>query len=436
MKNQLLCTPCPYRILSCLSSFVTSQHTCPRLQQSAPRLKPSTHWSIVDGIVLLGGRIFLPSSSTLWPQVLAQANGVGHEGVQKTLQRLRASFATPRDNKLVRDYIRSCSVCQRNKTEHLHPAGLLQPLEVPKAVWADIAMDFVEGFPKVAGKSVILTVVDRFSKYAHFIARCHPYTAMTVAQAFFDQIVRLHGLPHSIVSDRDPVFTSNFWQELFRLLGSELRLSSTFHPQTDGQSEVTNRIITVYLRCLAGDRPKTWLRWLPWAEYCFHTSYQTALKTTPFQVVYGCEPPALIPFQPGSSRVVAVERQMQDRDIFLSEIRERLLQAQDHMKHAYDAHHRLLEFEVGDWVWLRLNQRAAATLRDAAPSKLAPKYFGPYEVLARIGSVSYRLRLPPKARLHDVFHVVFLKKFEGPPPVSIAPLHQLCAGVQCLFLTK
>lgn len=160
-------------------------------------------------------------------------------------------------------------------------------MEIPRAVWADIAMDFVEGFPKVAGKSVILTVVDRFSKYAHFIALGHPYTAMTVAQPFFDQIVRLHGMPQSIVSDRDPVFTSNFWQELFRLSGSELRLSSAFHPQTDGQSEVTNRIITVYLRCLAGDRPKSWLRWLPWAEYCFNTSYQSALKTTPFRWYMG-----------------------------------------------------------------------------------------------------------------------------------------------------
>lgn len=139
--------------------------------------------------------------------------------------------------------------------------GLLQPLEVRHAVWADIAMDFVEGFPKVAGKSVILIVVDRFFKYAHFIPVGHSYTTTFVALAFFNKFVRLHGLPHSIVSDRDPVFTSNFWQELFRLSGCELCLSSTFHPQTDGKSEVTNRIIMVYLRFLAGDRLKSWLRW-------------------------------------------------------------------------------------------------------------------------------------------------------------------------------
>jgi len=134
---------------------------------------------------------------------------------------------------------------------------LLQPLPIPDHVWQDIAMDFVEGFPRVGGKSVILTVVDRFSKMAHFIALSHPYSASSVARGFFDNIVRLHGFPYSIVSDRDTVFTSNFWEELFKLANVRLLRSSAFHPQTDGQSEVTNRIIVLYLRCLAGDRPRS-----------------------------------------------------------------------------------------------------------------------------------------------------------------------------------
>ena len=139
-------------------------------------------------------------------------------------------------------------------------------------------MDFVEGFPRVGGKSMILTVVDRFSKMAHFIALSHPYSASSVARAFFDNIVRLHGFPCSIVSDRDTVFTSNFWEELFKLAGVTLLHSSAFHPQTDGQSEVTNRIIVMYLRCLVGDWPRSWLQWLPWAEFCYNTSYQSALR--------------------------------------------------------------------------------------------------------------------------------------------------------------
>jgi hypothetical protein len=133
-------------------------------------------------------------------------------------------------------------------------------------VWADISIDFIEGLQKVAGKSVILTVVDRFSKYAHFIPLGHPYTAASVARAFFDGIVRLHGFPSSIVSDWDPVFTSNC--DLFGLAGVKLRMSATFHPQTDGQSEVVNKVIAMYLRCVTGDRPRSWVDCLSWAGYC------------------------------------------------------------------------------------------------------------------------------------------------------------------------
>lgn len=120
-------------------------------------------------------------------------------------------------------------------------------------------MDFIEGFPKVHGKSVILTVVDRFSKYAHFIPLAHLYTASLVAGLFFHEVVCLHGMPSSIISDRDSVFTSNFWTELFQLAGIRLRMSSAFHPQSDSQTEATNHIITMYLRCLSSDYPRQWV---------------------------------------------------------------------------------------------------------------------------------------------------------------------------------
>jgi len=130
-------------------------------------------------------------------------------------------------------------------------------------------------------------VVDRFSKYAHFIALGHPYTAFSVARAFFDGIVRLHGFPSSVVSDRDPAFTGHVWRDLFKMAGVKLRMSTAFHPQTDGQSEVVNKVIAMYLRCVTGDRPRAWVDWLAWAEYCYNTSFHTALRATPFEVVYG-----------------------------------------------------------------------------------------------------------------------------------------------------
>jgi hypothetical protein len=191
-------------------------------------------WRLADGLLLHGRRIFVPDHDGLHYQVLLMNHSAGHEGVQKTLHHLRAEFYIPGDRALVRDWVRSCETCQHNKTETLRPAGKLQPLEVLSRVWADISMDFIEGLPKVGGKSVVLTVVYRFSKYAHFIAFGHPYTAASMAHTFFDGIIHLYGFPASIVSDRDPVFTGHVWHDLFRMAGVNLRFSTTFHPQTDG----------------------------------------------------------------------------------------------------------------------------------------------------------------------------------------------------------
>jgi hypothetical protein len=187
-------------------------------------------WTESFNLLLFNSKVFVPDSSSVWTSVLADTHEAGHERVEKTAHRLRASFYNPHILKRVREYVRGCAVCQRNKSEHLHPAGLLQPLTVPSEVWSDIAMDFIEGFPKVGGKLVILTVVVRFSKFAHFIQLSHPYSASSVARAFFDHIIRLHRFPCSIVSGRDTVFTSVFWKELFKLAGVQLCMSSAFHP--------------------------------------------------------------------------------------------------------------------------------------------------------------------------------------------------------------
>jgi hypothetical protein len=179
---------------------------------------------------------------------------MGHEGTEKMLNRLRRDFYVLGALATVQEHVRACAVCQWNKVEHLHPAGLLHLLDVPSTVWAHVSMDFIEWFPHVSGKSVILTVVDRFSKYAHFVPIGHPYTPTSMAMVFFKTIIKLHSIPEFIVSDHDPVFTSKFWTKLFTLSCTKLQLSSVFHPQIDGQSEAVNKIITMYLRCLISDR--------------------------------------------------------------------------------------------------------------------------------------------------------------------------------------
>jgi protoheme ferro-lyase len=214
-------------------------------------------------MVVFEGRLFIPPSLPLLQEIITVIHEDDHEGVHRTLHLIRRDFHFPSMRRLVLDFVRACATCQRYKSEHLHLAGLLHPLPVPSIVWADIAMDFVEALPRVHGKTIILSVVHHFSKYAHFIPLAHSYTVESVAQAFYTDIIRLHGIPQSIISDRDPVFTSTFWSELMRLSGTKLLMSSAFYPQMDGQTEVANRVIIMYLRCFTDDRPRQWVCWLP-----------------------------------------------------------------------------------------------------------------------------------------------------------------------------
>lgn len=152
-------------------------------------------------------------------------------------------------------------------------------------------MDFNEGLPKVNGYSVIFVVVDRFTKYAHFIPVKHPYIGSSIAAIFFDNIVKLHGLPKTIVSYRDKIFTSTVWQELFALSKTTMNLSSAYHPQTDGQTERVNQCIEMFLWCAISDTPKQWLKWLPLVEFRYNSTYHTATQCSPFKALYGYEPP-------------------------------------------------------------------------------------------------------------------------------------------------
>jgi hypothetical protein len=185
--------------------------------------------------------------------------------------------------------VKQCIICQQAKHTNALPAGLLQPLPIPTGVWQDISMEFIEGLPKFEGCSVILVIVDKFAKYAHFIPLKHPFTTRTIAGVVFDNVVKLHGVPQTI-HDCDKVFTSTFWKELFALVGTKTIFSSSYHPQTDGQTECVNQCLEMYLRYAVHEDPKQWKSWLAQAEFWYNSSHHTSLGCSPFKALYGHEP--------------------------------------------------------------------------------------------------------------------------------------------------
>ncbi|GKB48342.1 putative mitochondrial protein [Tanacetum coccineum] len=320
-------------------------------------------YSGVDGEIRYRGRVVLPRTSEWIPQIFAEFHG----GAMAKL-------------------VAECGVCQKNKYSNRSPAGLLQPLELPFRVWEDLTMDFVEGLPRSTSYNVVMVVVDRLSKLAHFVPMKHPFTTSSVVIVFIREIVRLYGIPCSIISDRDKIFVSHFWRELFKYQGTVLKRSTTYHPQTDGQSKVVNRNLETYLRCFASEKPKEWDKWLSWAEYWYNTSFHSVIGMTPFKVLYGRDPPCLVSYDRGTAVTTEVDQYLWERDRVLAKLRVQYNRAQQVMKSQADGKLRDVEFAVGDLVYLKLR---------------------PYR------QVSVAKRVPLTSSIHPIFHVSQLKRVIG-----------------------
>jgi hypothetical protein len=400
-----------------------AQENDPELQELREKanqgMASGFHFTNDDLLRTGDARVVIPNNAKLRRDILSEAHKTRytvHPGNTKMYQDLKEIFWWNGMKRDIALFVAQCATCQQVKAEHQRPAGPLQPLDIPEWKWDQIAMDFVVGLPKTSkGYDSIWVVIDRLTKSAHFIPYKIANVVSELAELYIKEIVRLHGIPASIVSDRDARFTSRFWQCLHQAMGTKLNLSTAYHPQTDGQSERTIQILEDMLRMCVLDFKGKWIQYLPLVEFAYNNSFQATIGMAPYEALYGrkCRSP-LYWDEVGERQLVGPEI-IQDTKDKVALIRKRMLTAQSRQKSYADKGRRLVNFEVGDQVFLKVSPMKGV-MRFGKKGKLSPRYVGPFMIIEIVGPVAYRVELPPElAEVHDVFHVSTLRRYVHDP---------------------
>ncbi|GKA79958.1 reverse transcriptase domain-containing protein [Tanacetum coccineum] len=333
-------------------------------------------------------------------------------------------------------YVSKCVTYSKVKAEHQRPSGLLQQPEIPEWKWDKITMDFITKLPRTkSGHDRIWVIVDRLTKSAHFLVIREDYSTERLSRLYIDEIVARHGVPVSIISDRDGRFTLRFWQTLQKALGTRLDISTAYHPQTDGQSERTIQTLEDMLRACVIDFGGNWDVHLLLVEFSYNNSYYSSIQCAPFEPLYGRKYRSPVLWaEIGESSLIGPELVQETTDKVVL-IKEKLKAARDRQKSYADNRRKPLEFEVGDTVLLKVSPWKGV-MRLGKKGKLAPGYVGPFEILERIGPVAYRLRLPNElSEVHDTFHLSNLKKCPADANLHV-PLDEIEVDKTLHFVEK
>ena len=418
--DEMLNPPGPEEDIEVAAQFTLENFTS-RIQKGCEELTPpaSTAFRTEDCLYYQGDCIYIPDYDNLRKECFEAAHShlwSGHFGVRKTLKRLQSAYWWPHMQHHVENWIRQCDSCQRNKFQRIAPPGKLQPLHIPEMPWTSISMDWITCLPTTSrGYDAILVVVDRFSKLTHFIPCNSTDGAVATAVHLRKDIVRLHGIPKEIVSDRDSRFTAKVWRSLADLLNFKQKLSTSRHPQTDGQTENMNQQLEDFLRHFIGPLQNDWDDLLPAAEFAINSSWQSSINTTPFQLTYGYNPrsPATAHLD-SPSRIIQIPGLDQFRSKWFDEIRrarEYIRVAQDRQKAAADRKRsKAPEYKEGDQVLLKT---PFTKLHKHLTKKLSPRWLGPFCISKVIGDSksAVKLVLPSNFRIHPVFHVSQIRPY-------------------------
>ncbi|GKB35690.1 putative reverse transcriptase domain-containing protein [Tanacetum coccineum] len=378
-----------------------------------------------DGTLCLHSRSWIPCYGDLRSVIMHESHKSKysiHPGSEKMYQDVKKLFWWPNMKADIATYVSKCLTCARVKAEHQRPSGLLVQPEIPEWKWDNITMDFITKLPRSSqGFDTIWVIVDRLTKSAHFLPIRENDPLDKLARLYLNRIVARHGIPASIICDRDGRFTSNFWRSFQKALGTDISMSTAYHPETDGQSERTIQTLEDMLRACVIDFGKGWVKHLPLAEFSYNNSYHASIKAAPYEALYGrkCRSPVCWA-EVGEAQLTGPEL-IQETTEKIVLIKQRMQAAQDRQKSYADRKRKPMEFEVGDRVMLKVSPWKGV-VRFGKRGKLNPRYVGPFKVLAKVGKVAYRLELPQElSRVHHTFHVSNLKKCYADEPL-VMPL--------------
>ena len=343
-----------------------------------------------------------------------------HPGVQRTIGMVRRYFWWKGMVSDIREFVETCPTCQLEKSDHTLRKGSLQSLAIPEAKWQEVSVDFITDLPTVAGgEDSIMTVVDRATKMVHLIPCRKTTTAGEAARLYWQHVVKLHGVPRAIHTDRGAQFVGRWWREIWTLLGTKLRYGTAYHPQSQGQVERMNAVVSQTLRCLMSDVTDLtkWIDMLATVEMVVNSLPNRSTGYSPFFLMYGYHPVLPVELLKGdeTTNVETVEKFLGRTQEVWRSARAQMEKAIVTQKAYYDKKHRDVHFSVGDAVLL-----STQNLRlKGIPHKLQRKFCGPYKILEKIGAQAYRLKLPDSWRIHPVFHVSLLKQWR---PSTVQPV--------------
>jgi len=372
-------------------------------------------------LLIYDGLIWIPDDDTLQLRILRDhhdTQATRHLGRARTLELVSRSFYWPGQQKYIHRYVDHCDTCHRIKQIRHAPFGLLKPLELPHQPWDAISTDFITALPMSNRKDVLWVIIDRLTKMGHFVTCQCTMKPKNLADHFLRQVIRPHGLPSSIVSDRGSLFTSDFWRQVMEALRISRNLSTAFHPQTDGQMERANATLEQYLRAYFNYQQDDWERLLPIAEFCYNNTQTGTTRITPFFANYGYHPRFLPDLGTRNEETPEVSEYVVALRRLPEELRAEIKEAQmSQVEQANKARHPDPVLNPGDKVWLQ--QKNIRTTRPS--NKLDHKQIGPYRVLEKVDSRAYKLDLLATVKIHPIFHISLLEPTASTEPI---PGHQ------------